>query len=574
MVNTPYKNCNPELTVINQTDQAIMLAQVPENLVPKENADFLNDDYALMLKALLSIGSSSAISPKSNTDINVILDQKDSTQLEDLTIDLITMRTADLFPVKQTLAVPSSCEGNTTEECQGYDCHFKNLSVTSNDEKIMRSSLAFYQAMTGYPNTIEIKKLVKILENVADGQIQADKAEQKINSLFANCDEPYNLCTFDSLATVISFALIYASECADFKESYVYHVYLQNDTESDAEAVLKKIGTITFNKTKSANLGDRNAGYSIDYSSLQKSEKIPLKIHKGQFVQKEGSDLSTIVLLGSFKLKSDLTLNAADNQPMPILTGKVGNQAIVAMPLDISSSQPPSKGIPWWNVYDAKWSQILWRSLALVSSIAGLIGISYGAVKFIRSKSKKGKTATEKEAFEKEVTKALTKIVAESIGATADNLGISNEKLKPEKLSNACNEAGKQLDSLRLEAQKANYKALIDGYQAALDKFYGNSNSSTLESMQQDINEAKSELADIKSVSDLLKKQRSITDKFSDIAGGVESELPHLKLANEKVYQEVETIGEVCSELEKNINDLNEKIELYEVEDEIPVFGD
>ena len=498
MTDIQCNHCNPVLTVKNGTNEEIMLAQVPENLAPGDSAEFLDSGYALPLKALPSADHVKTIKPNSSADIKLIISQNPPSKPEDLAVDLIAMRTADLFPTKRFLEVPSPCKGNITGKCKDHDCQFGNLlEVTPKDAEIMENSLAYYKLVTSYPGTKNAQKLADILQSAIEGTIEPEEAEKEINAFFASLTSPYNNCTFDSFATVMTFAQSYASVWADFQESYIYYVYMPNDAGTEAKPAWKKIGTIEFHKTESVNLENHAAGYSINYSTLENpSKKIALTIKDGQFVQKDKPDLSTMILLGGFQLKSDLTLKTDDNILLPVLAGQIGSQKVMAISLDIPPKK--SKGVPWWDIVDSTWGENFWRYLVIIGLTIGLIVTSYKGVRFLRSKTRKGKTEKEKQDFQDKVAEAMKKVVAEKIKKPSRNLRIYDD-INYDNIRTNVTEIRKMSTSEKIKIQKRYYEDLIDSYQDSIDLLSNVSSTPSLQKAQESLDEVADKLNKISS---------------------------------------------------------------------------
>lgn len=417
-------NCNPSLQVFNKSNSdnsagsGIMLAQVPVGPLPTVIPDSYEDGYDEILQGLPTTDHMTKIAAGKSANIDLPVAQRQPANADDLVVDLIVMQTDNLFPVKRTRLLPQSCApGGTTEKCQGHDCYFSDLTITADDKKAMESALDYYRFIITSPDAKEVQALVAILTSFKDDTITLDQVEQEVNSFFAKLPAPYNACTFDAFATVISYAQNYAPIWADQQSTYTYQVYTPNDPKD--KIAWTKLGTITLTQNKSAQLNDPTAGYDIVYTSAQDATKtVNLTIRNGFFVDKENPVTSTISLTGIFKLKSDFTLNTDDNTLLPALAGTLSGKKVLAIALDPPAppSDPPKPDAPAWDLVNAIWANQVFKYLAMIAAIAGFVLLLYKLTNYIRSKcTDSGAAKAEEKRFKEAALKVRDKVFVEQM---------------------------------------------------------------------------------------------------------------------------------------------------------------
>lgn len=398
--------CNPQLDVKNGTSNTIQVAKEPANTAPVGSGGSLNGGYGLALEVLSRDATKKTFDPGANGTVDTGAGA--GATLNDLEVDIIAMSTANLFPAIAASETPQSCTGKT-EKCQGdYNCYFPGtLEATATTQKAMNSALAFYKLLKAVPGTKNAQKFTSLITAVQNGTTDPLALPAQVDAFFKTMEAPYNDCTFDSFATVASYAENYAPLWANLEDTYTYTAYTPGDTSTPAKPAWNKIGTIKFTKKKAAELSDHDAGYEIAYADTS-GASTALTMYNGQFVTKSDPDLSTIQLTGVFQVKSDLTLNTSDNVIIPVLTGSVGNVKVLAGALDA-----PDGAKPWYDFANTSWAKELLAVLGIIAAIAGFITLIYRLVTWLKSKTKKAKTKAEREKLKEDALDALAELIVD-----------------------------------------------------------------------------------------------------------------------------------------------------------------
>lgn len=405
--------CNPQVDVSNGTDLELMVAQVPPNVAPVTKAGSLDDAYLLALTALPEGGTPTKFNAGSTGAVNAKIYSDKAKEPSDIEVDLITMSASYLFPVQRAAQSAVVCTSKTGKCAGDYDCSFsETVSATKDSQTAMKSSFDFYRLLLADPTASNAAKFTALLNGVKDGSIDPLDLPAKVNAFFKSLSDPLSKCTFDSFATVSTFAQNYVPVWADLSDSYRYNLFTPSDTSTPTKPAWKKVGSIAFKKARAAALSDKDAGFDITYTDAAGKTQA-LTMHEGMFVTKDNRDLSTIQLIGTFKVKSDITLVASDNVLIPVLTGAIGAMTVMAVALDVPADGAQT---PWWDLVNSFWAKELLAILGLIAAVAAFILLVYRLGVYVQSKTKKAKTKEEREQIKKEALDALTDLIAERQG--------------------------------------------------------------------------------------------------------------------------------------------------------------
>jgi hypothetical protein len=558
--------CNSSLDVKNEiNDLTIQFAKELSNPAVPGTGPSLAGAYFVDLEVLDKVpnGDDKTFDPKTSGAVNT-KQPETGKKLDDFETNVIAMSAVNLFPVAFGNEVPVSCPGST--KCtDAYNSYFPDaLEATADTQKAMDAALSFYKYIKAFPGTKNAQAFVAIITGVQKGTIKPEDAPKKIDEFFKALDEPYKSCTFDTYATVASYAENYAPVWTNLTASYTYNVFVPNDDAQATKPAFNKIGKIEFTKSGTAVLGKHDAGYDIVYTDSS-GVKTALIMRAGQFVTKQDPDVSPINLTGIFQVKSDLTLSPTDTGTIPVLIGTIGNLRVLAAALDVSSDG----GKPWYDVANADWAKQLLAALGIIAAIAGFITLVYRLVTYLKSKTKAGQTKAEKEKLREEALDALGDLIAEK-KKQREKEALSNDDFPSDEDTYVDSSKAlkvKTLDNVAIR-QKQNYRDSIESQRSSIEDL------SSL-GITNDIKDAVGQLVVAEGKVDLLSGWDSLKDSQDSISESLNMSRSNIqsdfKAKSEKLAEEtkvsIEKNQKLAEDLAKETKISEDKSQLTE-EDE------